>query len=124
MQGLHSSTQTSIGETGVNPLYVAYGFLEWQETRKSPRVFHAPLLLQQVLITRETIRRRYRYSIQWAGDHGETNVTLKRRLENDFNLLLPDFLEEDTPEAYLAAVEDLIDEQPGWGLWWLAARLA
>ena len=31
LQGLFSSTQTTIGETGVNPLYVAYGFLEWNE---------------------------------------------------------------------------------------------
>jgi len=99
---------------GVNILYAAFGYLEWYESDASDLKLFAPLLFHPLAMERTLVRQAYRYSIASTGDDSEINLTLKERLLRDFDLLLPEFGEEDTPEQYLAKAKEAIREITRW----------
>jgi len=114
VSGLAAQARTNLQETGVNTLYYAFGFLEWYESEDSDRLLLAPLLLHPLEIERVLERSRYNHVIRDIGDETETNVTLSERLAQDFSLRLPAYVEDDTPEAYLAKIEALIAGRRRW----------
>lgn len=98
-------------EKGTNTFYIAFGFLEWYEQKNSDIKHHAPLLLLR--LNDLTINNKSGISINSAGDAVLTNLSLQEKLK-EFQLILPDFEEDDTPETYLTKVSKLIECFPKW----------
>lgn len=108
--GLNSYVRTDIEESGVNTLYVAFGFLEWYESENSDKKCISPLLLLQLEIEKKTSRGGYIYRLEATGEEPEINLSLSERLSNDFGIQLPEFTGEDGPEDYMRKVDELIQE--------------
>ena len=106
-------------EMGLSTLYLAFGFLEWFEADSSDKYHTAPLLLLPVkLEKKKTTGRKTIFNLSAAAEAPEINLSLKKRIERDFNRLLPDFAadedEHETVEHYLAAVQTAIAGQKRW----------
>lgn len=116
LAGIRDGARTALSEMGVNILYIAFGYLEWYEKDTSDSRFFAPLLLHPLEIERRLVHHTYRYSITSTGDDSEVNLALKKRLLDDFGLVLPHFnVEEgDTPEHYWVKVEEAIQNRQRW----------
>ncbi len=106
----------SISETGVNPLFCVFGFLEWYEDANSEVALYAPLLLYPLDINRELARGQYQYTIRSTGEDVRVNVAVAERLKRDFDLVLPQFDEDadETPETYFAKVQTVIESKQSW----------
>lgn len=114
---LLNESRTAIEETGSNLLHLAIGFLEWYEDDTSTEINRAPLILVPVQIERTRINRStncYTYAISYNDEDIETNISLAEKLDHDFDLILPEFGEEITPESYLAKVKKMIKNKPHW----------
>lgn len=115
LSGLTQQAKSALQEMGTNTLYVVFGFLEWYESQSSSKALVAPLLLHPVEITRRLVKARYRYEISSTGEETEDNITLSERLARDFGLRLPEYEEDDTPEAYFEKVrEQIVRHHPRW----------
>lgn len=110
LSGLNSYVRTDIEESGVNTLYVAFGFLEWYEAPNSDKKCISPLLLLQLEIEKKQSREGYTYRVEATGEEPEINLSLSERLRNDFGVELPAFTGEDGPEDYMGKVAKLIEE--------------
>jgi len=120
LRGLRNKAETAIEETGANICYVAFGFLEWLESRDSDKLRHAPLLLVPVRIAKGRLNRAngtYNYTVAYTGEDIFPNLSLREKLRIDFGLALPDLDELTSPEDYFRAVGRLIEEpQPRWNV--------
>jgi very-short-patch-repair endonuclease len=111
---IRENVRLSIDETGVNPLFCVFGFLEWYEDTNSEVPLHAPLLMLPLQIQRELVRGTYQYRVRGAGDGAMVNVAMAERLKRDFDITLPALGEEETPEAYFARVQCAVEPVKGW----------
>ncbi len=115
LRKLKSKERTNLEETGLNTLYVSFGFLEWQEVKSSKKRL-APLILMPINFDED------RKSFKISSQDGEMidNLTLRLFLKNDFSLSLPSFpklaAEEDLIdiEKYLLKVNKYVSKQKGW----------
>ncbi len=106
-------------EQGVNVLFLALGFLQWQDTAAG-RPRWAPLLLVPVTLDRTSARSKFRLS--YNGEDVTTNLSLKHKLLADFGVALPEVGEEESeadedgfkPSAYFAKVREVVDSMDGW----------
>lgn len=122
--GIRNSVRLSIDESGVNPLFLVFGFLEWYEDPNSSVPLHAPILLYPVELERELRAGRYQYSIKSTGEGLAINVALAEKLKHNFNITLPPLEDEETPEKYLAGVQRLAESHRGWKVRrWITAGL-
>ena len=101
---ISAEARSSIEETGRNILYLAFGMLEWFESGISEVNLLSPLLIYPVIIERSSERGQYRYLISSHEDEIEVNPCLREKLRRDFDLNLPDFEEDDSPEAYFQKI--------------------
>eukprot|EP00913_Durusdinium_trenchii_P028461 g26689.t1 len=119
-------------EQGVNILYLALGFLKWQEADESHRDRFAPLLLVPVTLERRSAGSRFR--LRYTGEDITTNLSLQAKLKVDFGITLPEVPDGSgvdgsgvdgtesngsdpddlSPDAYFESVRQAIAEQPGW----------
>jgi len=114
---LNQLYRSSIEETGCNMLYLAIGFLEFYEHDNSEDKWFAPLILVPIQIERKQIDRRsniYRYAISYTGEDITTNLSLSKKLSEDYNLILPDFDENTNPENYFKRIANMISSQKRW----------
>ena len=111
--------RTLLEEQGVNTLFLALGYLEWYEADSSQDLRRAPLVLVPVQLERSSARDSFvlRYSDDEVGD----NLCLRRKLDEDFGVRLPDLFrgeDVDADEAdvteYFARVRDAVRGQPRW----------
>ncbi len=117
LKSVSATTKTTSDETGVNTLYLIFGYLEWFEEKKSDAPHLAPLLLFPVSISNNWLDPRtstYPFYLEYSGDEIEVNLTLRVKLKQEFGLALPDFSDEDTPETYFAKVNPIIATQLRW----------
>jgi very-short-patch-repair endonuclease len=120
LRRLRSNARLAIEESGSNMLFLVFGFLEWSE--KSPqnrgddrRLYQAPLILIPVGIDTVTNARGVRsFTISWNGEDLQPNLSLKRKLAIDFGIDLPDFSEDELPEAYFDRARNAVAEQDSW----------
>lgn len=110
LSGLNSYVRSDIEESGVNTLYVAFGFLEWYESANSDKKCISPLLLLQLEVEKKQSREGYTYRVEATGEEPEINLSLSERLRNDFGIELPEFTGEDGPEDYMCKVDELIKD--------------
>ena len=108
LSGLVSYIKTDIDETGVNTLYVSFGFLQWYDSENSSKPCTSPLFLLQLEIEKKQSKEGYVFKIQATGEEPEINLSLSEKLKKDFGFELPDFMEEDTPEKYMEKVAQTI----------------
>lgn len=107
LKSLRNKAKTAIEEQGINVLYLSFGFLNWKESITSKDSFVSPIILVPVTLTIESLTSPYK--IQVHDDEIVLNPTLKYKLENDFNIIFPDFdSEEDNIVEYLEKITELL----------------
>lgn len=103
-------------ETGINYLHLALGFLQWYEgpsEKSEPRL--APILLVPVEIrSRDNGNGESEYFVAWDEDDIQTNPSLRKKLDADFHLQLPEPNEEELPSEFFASVKNAIQGKSGW----------
>ncbi|MCA9568832.1 MAG: DUF4011 domain-containing protein, partial [Myxococcales bacterium] len=77
----------ALGESGAVTLYLTVGMLHWYEREDSAMLRKAPLLLVPVSLSR---RGNGLYAIESADDETRVNVTLLKKLKDDYDAHLPD----------------------------------
>ena len=115
LAGVLDRARTAQQEMGVNLLHMAIGFLEWVEAPQAEKSMIAPLLLYPVELERKPMKAKgqYRYFLQGESEP-IINITLRQRLGQDYNLILPEFEEGDTAEGYTAKVAKVIEGMSRW----------
>lgn len=120
LRSIRGAAETSIEESGANILYLALGFLEWYESRESDIARLSPLFTLPVQLERSDLDKKagaYRYTLELKDDGLLTNFTLREKLANDFDLILPPIDDETTPESYFQQVQKtVLKHQPRWKL--------
>jgi len=102
-------------ETGLNTLFMAFGFLEWVEPNKESNKLYAPLLLLPATMSRKVSNSQYIYSIKADDETAQFNVSLKELLKREFKLELPEFIEGMTPSVYWQEIrEKILVHKPTW----------
>ena len=116
---ISSEARTVVEETGTNMLYLMFGFLEYFDREDSEKAVHAPLLAVPVSLLRGRLdqdSRTYLYDISRSGEDIAENFTLREKLRQQFRLELPALDEEDTPEKYLANIQQAVSKRPKWAV--------
>lgn len=109
---LETEAHTMLQEQGVEVLYLALGFLQWNEPTNSSVSRYAPLILIPVELTRSSARDSFK--LRYTGEELGSNLTLAAKLRTEFKLLLPTYADEMTVSDYYQAVIDAIAAQPSW----------
>lgn len=117
LRKISSEAKTAVEETGSNMLFLVFGFLEFYDSEDSERPMLAPLLSLPVVLVRGDIDREtrtYQYTVQHNGEDLAENHTLREKLRRDFMLSIPEFGEEDEPEAYFRTIEEAVKNKRRW----------
>jgi very-short-patch-repair endonuclease len=121
LQILHAQSRLSLDETGANILYLAIGFLEWDESvagKNSPRL--APLMLIPVRLEKGKLNPKtatFDYELVSTGEDILTNLSLREKLRREFGIALPRITDNVLPEDYFNRVRDTVLEvKPDWKL--------
>lgn len=117
LRKIAGEAKTAIEETGTNMLFLVFGFLEFYDSEDSEKPMLAPLLSLPVTLVRGDIdkeTRTYQYTVHHNGEDLTENHTLREKLRRDFMLSIPDFGEEDDPEAYFSRIEKAIRTKRRW----------
>lgn len=113
---LYTDARTLQEEQGVNVLYLAVGYLRWRATSTPQTDRFAPLVLIPVQLERSTAGEKFH--LRWTGDDIQANLSLQLFLQREFGLRLPSIDEFETLDinAYLAAVEAMLEGRATWGV--------
>lgn len=110
IKNIDKKAREFIEETGVNVLYIAFGFIHWKESNNSQYEFRAPVLLAPISFSNEsTISPWY---IKMTEEDVVLNPTFCFKLENENGIKLPDY-EDEGLSAYLEKIEKLVAKL-GW----------
>lgn len=103
--------RTSIEEQGVNTLFLAIGFLRWQEREDSSLFNLSPLILVPVRLMQKSMIDPFELVLH--EDEIVINPTLVHKLSNDYGIVLPEFNDEKQKdvEAYLSGIEELVEKK-------------
>ncbi|MGH7098647.1 MAG: DUF4011 domain-containing protein, partial [Stellaceae bacterium] len=119
LRRLRANARLALQESGSNMLFLAFGFLEWQEGPQSAKAgappYQAPLILMPAAIESETTARgQRRLKLGWSGEDIHTNLSLRRKLATDFAIELPELAEDELPEGYFDRVRRAVSGQTSW----------
>lgn len=119
LRRLRANARLALQESGSNMLFLAFGFLEWQDRPQGARAdapfYQAPLILMPVAIESDTAAGgQRRLKIGWSGEDIETNLALRRKLAIDFAIDLPELAEDESPEHYCDRVRRAVSGQSSW----------
>ena len=106
LRNLRNKAKIAIEEQGINVLFLAFGFLEWSESKDSSQFLRSPLILVPVSLSVESISSPYILSLH--EDEIILNPTLQYKLENDFGIVLPEFNEENELSEYFEEIRKLV----------------
>lgn len=84
--------RTAVEETGVNMLYLVFGFLEWFAPEEPDKPLHAPLFFVPVRLEKGRLQkstRTYEYELITTGEDLPVNDSLAARLLQDFRYEIP-----------------------------------
>ncbi len=111
LKGLKDKAKTALEEQGVHILYLAVGFLKWQE-KKTLEQFISPIVLLPVKLIQESLAAPYQLKL--TEGEIQTNPTLQYKLSLEEQFLLPDFhSEHEAILDYLISVNDMVHNR-GW----------
>jgi len=116
---LYRQARLAIQEGGTNILYIAIGFLNWQQPGHTERTYRAPLILIPVELTRKSVNSGFQLCLH--EDEPRFNPTLLQMLKQDFALEITE-LEGELPtdesgldvEKIWNIVRREIRDIPGW----------
>ncbi|MBS7327923.1 MAG: DUF4011 domain-containing protein [Oxalobacter sp.] len=109
LRNLKKKAQLFQEEQGINVLYMAFGFLRWNEKTGAKDFFEAPLILVPVTIAWENIRAPFVLGLH--EDEIVFNPTLKFMLEDTYGLKIPEFEHEADLKAYIAKLREVLDNK-------------
>ena len=89
LTSIFRASETGREEGGVNILFLAFGFLQWRESKISEVSYLAPILLVPVTLFRRSISSGFR--LKRHDDDAIINSTLLQKLKKDFRLAFPPF---------------------------------
>ena len=78
---INNQAKTMLQEKGYNILYLAVGFLEWNDNTKPKQKNLAPLVLIPVVMERKKVGKSFELS--WTGEDLQTNISLKAKLREN-----------------------------------------
>ncbi len=117
---IRQQAESFINETGSNVLYIAIGFLEWNESKDSNLKRLAPLFTLPVKIEKKAKAKQGGYDnfeLAMLDEGILSNITLHEKLKNEFGLELPLIDEEITPDEYFDLIEkNILKHQIGWSI--------
>ena len=118
LRGIQRDAKTSIEETGINYLHLAIGFLNWSDSPSDQATTHrAPLILLPILLEQTfSPRGGLDYKIAWNEDEIQSNTSLRKKLESDFAIQLPEFDDSTTPSDYFRDVQLAVASRPNWSV--------
>ena len=111
---INNQAKTMLQEQGYNILYLAVGFLEWNDKSKPRQKNNAPLVLIPVSMERKKVGESF--NLEWTGEDIQTNISLKAKLLEG-GIELPDFEFKKYGEVidhYLASVRRAVSRMDGW----------
>ena len=111
---LRDRARSNLNDRGVSTLFAAFGFLEWFEQHRPELSLLAPLLLVPIEIERQRKPTGAIYTVAWTGEDPKANRTLAAYLRQRFDILLPEFDHDDSPDAFFAKVGDVCNQQGQW----------
>ncbi|MCH9015177.1 MAG: DUF4011 domain-containing protein [Gemmatimonadetes bacterium] len=117
LANIRKAARLAIEETGVNMLYLSFGYLEWYESDSSNQKHLAPLLLLPVSLTRSDLDRAshtYRYSLSCSGEDLVPNISLQEKMKTAFGIVIPDLEDDDGPESYMQRVVKAVVSRERW----------
>lgn len=111
---LRARSKTEREERGVGVLFLAFGFLHWFESDDSDYEVVSPIVLVPVELERETALDPYRLVLR--DDDIVVNPTLRKVMEDQFRIQLPDLPDEDSWSVsdYLDKVSQCVSRQLNW----------
>jgi len=122
LRRIASDSRMAIEETGLNLLFLAFGFLEWCETPEG-KVFSAPLVLVPVSLTKLGFSEEtgyYQFAVSYDGEDIERNTCLgEKMLQFGFDLPpMEAFNDEEnggfSPSSYVRDVHATVSAREGW----------
>ena len=115
------AARTYMDDQGVNILFVAIGMLRWLESEDASQERLAPLVLVPVELDRQDAKHRFR--IAYSDEKLEDNVSLSRKLSEEFGIRLPPLFGGETQgpeeldlEAYFDDVEEAVSDMGSWSV--------
>ena len=113
MDSIYKKYNFFIKETGVNPLFFCFGFLEWTESQNSDHKFYSPILIFQAVLNK---KKRKNFSVSGAGNELNINQALNEKLKRDFSIELPELkeTEDNQIDIYLEEVRKKISVNHNW----------
>lgn len=109
LRNLKKKAQLFQEEQGINVLYMAFGFLRWNEKTGAKDFFEAPLILVPVTISWENIRAPFVLGLH--EDEIVFNPTLKFMLEDTYGLKIPEFEHEADLKDYIQKLREVLDNK-------------
>jgi very-short-patch-repair endonuclease len=118
LRRVDSAARTTIEESGVNMLYLAFGFLEWSESDTSEEERLAPLIMVPVNLERKANKasRRFECLVEYSNEDVAFNDSLQEKLKQEWSIDLPRWDEDDTPESYFDKLAPILRLKPKWRL--------
>lgn len=118
MRTIGRDAKATIEETGINYLHLAIGFLKWKENDSSTAEQRlAPLILIPVEVeVRQTGPFGTEYVLRWNEDDIQSNTSLRKKLQSDFGIELPDLEEDERPDAFFKRIEKKIAYKKDWSI--------
>ena len=115
---LYRQSRTDVEEGGVNTLFLAIGFLEWESSPRDPASHLAPILLIPIRLERRSMAEGIR--IARTEDETVINETLLELLRSEFHLTVPGIsplpLDDSGVDVGLVMqiFRQTVKEMPGW----------
>jgi hypothetical protein len=118
LRRVDSAARTTIEESGVNMLYLAFGFLEWSENDTAEEERLAPLIMVPVNLERKANKtsRRFECLVEYSNEDVGFNDSLQEKLKQEWSIDLPRWDEDDTPESYFDKLAPILRLKPKWRL--------
>lgn len=111
---INQRARSVMEEQGYNILYLALGFLKWQDDNGKAEFRKAPLILVPVELERRKVKGSFK--LRWTGDDIITNISLQAKLFEQ-GIEIPDFDMPRTKEGvqeYLDMVKEAISFEDDW----------
>jgi superfamily I DNA and/or RNA helicase len=111
---INQRARSVMEEQGYNILYLAMGFLRWEDDNGTPGYKDAPLILIPVELERRRVKGSFK--LRWTGEDIIPNISLQAKLAEQ-GVEIPDFEMPRTQEGvqeYLDLVEEAISHESDW----------
>ncbi len=107
LKNISKKALSAIEEAGVNIAYISFGFVSWKENGAS-EYMQAPLLLVPITIENESSLKPY--YIKVTDDEIIVNPTFAFKLQQEYNIKLPEYDEEAGIEEYFIKVDEMVSK--------------